>query len=168
VAVGKGLAMGLVGWKPTEETRRKMSEAHKGVKRPYFTDEWRKKISEALRGKKKPPRGPMSAEERKKHSDANKGKMTGPQHHHWKGGITGENKRLRCSAAFREWREAVFVRDNWTCAFCGQRGRKLHPDHIKPFAEYPELRFDVSNGRTLCIPCHMKTDTWGANKRYYK
>ncbi len=85
----------------------------------------------------------------------------GPGNPYWKGGVSKENHRLRTSIAFREWREAVFERDDYTCQFCGKRGGYLEPDHIKPFAYYPDLRFDVGNGRTLCQPCHRTTDTYG-------
>jgi 5-methylcytosine-specific restriction endonuclease McrA len=69
---------------------------------------------------------------------------------------------------FRRWREAVFKRDDYTCQFCKERGGELHPDHIKPFALFPRLRFDINNGRTLCVACHRKTPTWGMNKKYQK
>jgi hypothetical protein len=85
----------------------------------------------------------------------------GNKHPGWKGGITPMNKRLRNSKRFKKWRELVFERDNFTCVECGARGVELHPDHIKPFSLFPELRFDVSNGRTLCVPCHKETPTWG-------
>lgn len=79
----------------------------------------------------------------------------------WKGGISPILRRLRASKRFRDWRVAVFTRDDYTCQICKKRGGYLEPDHIKPFAYYPELRFDISNGRTLCKPCHKKTDTYG-------
>jgi hypothetical protein len=78
----------------------------------------------------------------------------------WKGGISPINKIIRRSIAYKEWREAVFKRDNYTCQECGQKGGTLHPHHIKPFAYYPELRFAIGNGITLCIDCHKKTDTY--------
>ena len=59
-----------------------------------------------------------------------------------------------------EWRKAVFERDNYTCQFCKTRGGTLNADHIKPYCDYPELRFELTNGRTLCIDCHKKTDTY--------
>lgn len=81
--------------------------------------------------------------------------------HRWRGGLTDENRRLRNSVKCDDWRRAVFGRDNFTCVQCGTRGGRLHADHIKPWSLYPDLRFDIGNGRTLCKPCHMKTDTWG-------
>ncbi len=76
-------------------------------------------------------------------------------------GRTPANKRARHSAEYSLWREAVFTRDNYTCQACGKRGGDINADHIKPFALYPELRTSIENGRTLCIPCHRKTDTFG-------
>lgn len=72
----------------------------------------------------------------------------------WKGGITPENKRLRHNNAYKNWREEVFIRDDYTCQGCGIRGVYLHADHIKPFALFPDLRLDIDNGQTLCVGCH--------------
>ena len=82
----------------------------------------------------------------------------------WKGGVTNKNKIIRNSLKYTLWRESIFERDNFTCQICNVRGGKLQADHIKPFAYFPELRFDLSNGRTLCIDCHKKTDTYLINK----
>lgn len=94
-----------------------------------------------------------------------KSKRSGSGNPNWRGGTSPENKRIRMSSKFFEWRKSVFERDNYTCQICKQRGGELHPDHIKQFAYYPKLRFKLSNGRTLCIECHKKTDTWGSNKK---
>lgn len=87
--------------------------------------------------------------------------MRGANSPSWKGGITPENTRIRMSAEYKAWRKAVFERDNYTCQHCGNRGGKLNADHIKRFSEFPHLRLDLSNGRTLCEPCHRSTDTYG-------
>lgn len=84
-------------------------------------------------------------------------------------GNTPINKKIRLSSAYKAWRTLVFERDNYTCQECKKHGGYLHADHIKPFAFYPELRFEVNNGRTLCVSCHTKTPTYGANGyRLYK
>ena len=67
----------------------------------------------------------------------------------------------RGSASQQDWRRQIFERDDYTCQMCGERGGRLEVDHIKPYADYPELRLELSNGRTLCVGCHKKTPTYG-------
>lgn len=90
------------------------------------------------------------------------GKYGGEKHWNWRGGINDINDTIRKSNLYKKWRLAVFQRDNYTCTKCSVRGSNLHADHIKPFSTYPNLRFDVNNGRTLCKSCHRRTPTWGA------
>lgn len=95
-----------------------------------------------------------------------KGYKAGETHYNWKGGITPANKKIRTSTEYAEWREKVFARDGYLCVFGGKdHGNKLEADHIKPFANHPELRLDIDNGRTLCRDCHRKTPTWGRRKQ---
>jgi HNH endonuclease/NUMOD3 motif-containing protein len=122
------------------------------VNRNYQTQEVRKKISLATKGRKK------SLEMRQKLSLAKRGVNS---LHLWKGGITKKNQLIRSSSEYRLWRTSVFERDDYTCQICQQRGGRLNADHIKQFALFPELRLDLTNGRTLCEPCHRKTDTYG-------
>lgn len=99
------------------------------------TDDFKQKISNALRGDKHP---------------------------NWKGGVM-KGRQDRNLMEYKEWRKFVFARDNYTCVFCEARNFpglgysvQLEADHIKSWTEYPELRYEVSNGRTLCKNCHSK------------
>ena len=96
-----------------------------------------------------------------------KGKR-GKENYFWKGGITPINLRIRMSLEYEDWRKMVLERDNYTCQECNQIGGRLEVDHIKSFSLYPELRFDINNGRTLCHDCHKLTDTYGgkSNKKW--
>lgn len=80
------------------------------------------------------------------------------EHNFWKGGISEQNRTKRQqfmkTVEYRIWRTSVFKRDNYTCQICNEYGGMLHADHIKSWAEYPKLRLEVDNGRTLCVPCH--------------
>lgn len=84
----------------------------------------------------------------------------------WKGGISNCNRIIRNSKKMMDWRKSVFERDNFTCQICKKIGGELNADHIKPFSLFPDFRFDKNNGRTLCVSCHRKTDTWGHSKMY--
>jgi len=86
------------------------------------------------------------------------------KHNHYIDGKYAERNGERTAAMkrldYRLWREAVFNRDDWTCVDCGERGGMLHADHIKTWKNFPELRYAVENGRTLCVSCHKKTPTF--------
>lgn len=74
----------------------------------------------------------------------------------FKGGIGSKNQIERRSNKFKKWRISVFERDKYTCIDCGKIGGTLHAHHILPFATHKELRFEISNGKTLCMHCHKK------------
>lgn len=155
----------------SDETRKKISLNHadmNGSKNPMFgrklTEKQRKEMSEREKGVKHWMFGKHhSIETRLKMKNS---ALKGKDSPLWKGGVTPTNRMVRFSFEYKLWREAVFERDNYTCVWCGVKSVKghsvvLNADHIKPFALYPELRFAIDNGRTLCIDCHKATETYG-------
>lgn len=164
------------GYKQSEEHKRKIGDALRGKAK---SKEHGERISLAKIGKPSVFKGKHhSAEARHKLRLANLGKTysdeykrkqseshKGEKHYNWKGGITPQNARIRRSMEYRLWRDAVYKRDNYTCVWCGEtKSGSFHADHIKPFAQYPELRFAIDNGRTLCVECHKTTPTYGNRK----
>lgn len=97
----------------------------------------------------------------------NKGKKlpTGEKANNWKGGISRAYKNGYYSEEYKEWRKKVFERDNYKCQGkdCAEPEIKyVTAHHIKSFAKYPALRYDPSNGITLCEECHCKVDRYRA------
>lgn len=64
--------------------------------------------------------------------------------------------RDRSCKEYTNWRKCVFDRDNYTCQKCGQIGGTLNAHHIKHYKDYPKLRYELSNGVTLCEKCHRE------------
>lgn len=81
-------------------------------------------------------------------------KRFGELNPNWKGGITED----RNTEEYRQWRMAVFERDNYTCQCCGKKTHYLEAHHLDNYAEYKDKRFDVDNGILLCRWCHNSTE----------
>jgi hypothetical protein len=82
--------------------------------------------------------------------------LTKEKSSNWKGGITLEHRLVRTSLEYKLWRIAVFTRDEYTCKKCNKRGNTIHAHHLWPFSKFPELRFAINNGITLCKQCHKE------------
>lgn len=85
--------------------------------------------------------------------------MRGKSNPNWKHGKGYERQERYREDAVRRWRRRVFARDGYTCQGCGlcpKKKSQLNAHHIKYWSTHPELRFEISNGITLCIPCHKK------------
>ena len=167
----------LRGIKQSPSLIKKRSDA---LKNHFVSQETKYKISMALKGRPSKRRGIKTGLVTKgfsgrKHSLETKLKMSivkkgiifsdnwrrnmghkKDKHWNWQGGITSETLSLRKSIDLKLWRETVFNRDNYICQMCGKKGSgNLQADHKLPFSIYPELRFDINNGQTLCINCHI-------------
>lgn len=79
---------------------------------------------------------------------------SGANHFRWKGG-TSKTERERQQTDIARWRKSVFTRDKYTCQHCGDR-KNLNAHHVKEWANFPDDRFDIANGLTLCESCHGK------------
>jgi DNA-directed RNA polymerase subunit RPC12/RpoP len=89
-----------------------------------------------------------------------KGKFIGENSPVWKGGV--EYSRVeRATHDYDVWRRTVFARDGYTCVRCGRKNGdgsrvELHAHHIKNWTDYPDERYDIENGVTLCDKCHYQ------------
>jgi hypothetical protein len=115
----------------SDETRQKMSAAHRGRK---LSPEWRAAISRGSKGKDKAPE--------------HVAKFSGPNHYKWKGG----HSRPLGGKAWRALRALVLERDAQTCQRCGAQ-RDLMVHHVIAWPEGPDA---MDNLLTVCRSCHTK------------
>ncbi|MBE3094410.1 MAG: HNH endonuclease [Actinobacteria bacterium] len=90
--------------------------------------------------------------------------LHGEVHGFWKNNSTLNNygkKGIRLKESHKEkiWRKTIYKKDNWTCQYCHNRSKKGHPiilnaHHIKSWKDFPEDRYKIENGITLCYDCH--------------
>jgi len=64
-----------------------------------------------------------------------------------------ERQRIICSDEYLSWRRAVLNRDDWHCQCCGSK-KNLVVHHIVCYWDYPDERFEMENGVTVCRSCH--------------
>lgn len=82
-------------------------------------------------------------------------RLSGENSPHWNPELTDAEREYRRDVpGYREWRDSVYERDDYTCQSCGVRGEKINAHHLENYSENKALRLDVNNGITLCYPCH--------------
>lgn len=132
------------------------------------TEEWKQAQSERLKGntngfkvgKPSPRKGTKATK-----PAWNKG-MTFPErrglnHPNWKTDrttVVGRHARKSHDPEVKQWRRDVWERDGFVCRYkdADCQGR-IEAHHILRWADFPELRYDVSNGITLCHYHHPRT-----------
>lgn len=181
----KRLTILNTGKKHSEERKEKIRQKAVGRK---HSKESNKKKGNWSRGKTyKEIYGNKSDLEKKKRSEAHKGrpkslearkKISGKNHYNWKGGISPLVMKIRSCIKYHKWRLNVYQRDSYTCVNCHQIGSKLEAHHVKSFADIinenkvdtmnkalncKEL-WNIDNGITLCKNCHKLTDSYKNKK----
>lgn len=93
--------------------------------------------------------GCLRSETASKAASARKGELN----HAWRGGISTEEQKLRGSGEMKKWRQRCLDRDGNICQICGSC-ENLEAHHLNSFIDNPTLRFEDSNGITICVDCH--------------
>lgn len=81
----------------------------------------------------------------------------GERHPAYNPNLTDEQRVLnRDTVQNTEWRKAVYERDNYTCQICGDAtGGNLEAHHLNSYTDFPDERYVLENGVTLCTSCHF-------------
>lgn len=141
----KGCVSIFKGKHHTLESRKKMSES---AKKKFFSEEHRKNLGKHMKGNKNLLGFKHSEETKKKIGLAELGEKNSRYKIDRSELSKKEDKR---TYAYADWRNQVYKRDNWKCRLtssecCG----RIEAHHIFNWADYPELRYIISNGITLC------------------
>lgn len=128
----KNLSLARIGRKHSEETKIKL--------RKPKSEEHKQKL-----------RKPKSLEARRKMSEARKGKYLGENSPNWIKDRTLIKFEDRRGIIYTDWQQGVYKRDIYKCKISNQDcSGAIVAHHILPWRDYPELRYDVNNGITLC------------------
>ncbi len=145
-------------WKLSEETKKRMSQCKKNH---FVSKETRQKIIKALTGKhiwqnKEHPRGMMGKKQSLETIRKRMEKISGKNHYLWIEDRTQLKARQeRNDSAYQDWRIQIFKRDNFKCKIANQDcSGKIKAHHILGWSDFPELRYQLNNGITLCQAHH--------------
>ena len=98
-------------------------------------------------------------------------RWVGEKNPNWLNGLSWITKSHYNGKEYKDWRKVVFKRDNYVCQKCNTENGQgaavyLTAHHIKSWVSFPELRYNIDNGLTLCETCHAITDNYkGRAKR---
>lgn len=74
----------------------------------------------------------------------------------WNPDITDEQRvAQRKTYLDARFKKGVKERDGNKCTVCGEYKGTIVAHHLMSYVEYPEFRYDIDNGVTLCEKCHI-------------
>lgn len=85
--------------------------------------------------------------------------VSGKNHYAW---ITDRSKvkaywTERNNSEYKQWRTKIWLRDNYKCKILDSNCfGKIEAHHILGWTEFPELRYKINNGITLCHAHHPR------------
>jgi len=87
-----------------------------------------------------------------------RGDFTGANHPSWIKDRTKIKKQdERNNPNDKQWKYAVYKRDNFKCKIADKNCKgRIEAHHILSWRDYPELRFNINNGITLCLAHHPR------------
>lgn len=92
-----------------------------------------------------------------RHFDVLNNVQKGENHPRWKGGTKSRDKQSLHNPPYREWRMSVYKRDGFKCRIANKEcSGQLEAHHILRWSSYPELRYELNNGITLCLAHHPR------------
>ena len=147
----KGRISGMKGKKHSEKAKRKIRLGNRGRKVSIKT---RRKMRERMKGNKNALGSIRSKTLRKKIGDAQRGE----KHWNWiKDRSQLKNDNERNDSSYKEWRYQVFKRDRHICRINNKDCfGKVIAHHILNWSDFPELRYNINNGITLCQAHHPR------------
>ena len=81
--------------------------------------------------------------------------IRGEKNPNWKGGTyRKERHQLMGRVEYKNWRNTILKRDNYTCQICHRKETRLEVHHIIPYKENKKLALNINNGITVCKDCH--------------
>jgi len=100
---------------------------------------------------------------------------SGEKNSQWNSNKTNEERVIeRKLIENSEWIQKVLKRDNYTCQRCNDnKGHNLNAHHLEGYHWCIELRFELSNGVTLCEKCHSQFHKlfgfkWNTSEQFYQ
>lgn len=80
--------------------------------------------------------------------------LYGEDHPNWNSNLTQEEReRNRDTLQNTHWRYGVYSRDRYACVLCGDINN-INAHHLYGYSDYPQYRYDINNGVTLCSTHH--------------
>jgi len=104
------------------------------------------------------------------HSEKRKLQSTGENNASWNPNLTDEEREFDRTKdqKYNDWAKEVKERDNFKCVIPGCNNHDLESHHLDNWHDFPESRYDLDNGITLCLEHHTSANGYSFHTIYGK